>query len=605
MLKKDTNAKETCTSKNINSSNETLEFDLTSSDINSLQTSIECSESLGSSPNIKAMQLISTKGENIILNSEAIEIIKKNFDLSKGLSVIANIGVVGTGKSTFCNAIEILFNKSFNGNYPFQTSNEMSSTTRGIYFYPLPFLRDQTQILLLDVEGLYGLREDDSTENEVAKSTDKLLLFTLMISSLIFLHSELRMTTETKDTLKKMCLLHEQLKGQFKCEFPKLKMLIKDQNQINYGKFESKNKFLNSLNVPNEFIQMIEILPRKIFPKNCFENFPKIKIYENIINSDYFKNLNYLFLEEEQTMKKNIINKDNIKLLGLIELIRNISENINKDEFEKYFYKHIDEFLYKIGICVINELKEKFKNELILTANNFDVNKSKTEFELVIKDKRNQFTKKFLELYESKFNKIYDNKEVKENLLEQLNNNLDSVNVALIFNERISEYNLKQLKEKNLRYEYEVNRMQNETQQLRNDISYIKDFNMQQSNNTTKELFSLINQLNNQKAAHSNETFRLKSDIDYLQNSSKNAKIEFDKQINKEREFYGQLIKEQENKYLEIEQKLDTLKIEKNKRKPGYKFKKRNLNKKINNDNNETETETFDMETDNLKLDKD
>jgi len=188
--------------------------------------------------------------------SSTIDILLKAFKKPK-LCVIAAAGFVGTGKSTWLNSIIYSFTQDDASTFPIGKTQE--TQTEGIWVYPYPLElpgSPDTDIMLIDVEGMAGLKKGKDIEQTLMK----LYMAAFLLSSVFTIHTHLRFDSVTLGNLESALLIAENLRNKTGVILPTIFLCLKDSDKPSIkGKTDmTENDFLkyvsdNTTNINSTF----------------------------------------------------------------------------------------------------------------------------------------------------------------------------------------------------------------------------------------------------------------------------------------------------------------------------------------------------------------
>ena len=236
----------------------------------------------------------------------------------------------------------------------------------------------------------------------------------------------------------------------------KLKLKIKELTTLNEDVLNQKNKYENDLkNNLNKLNQLQYIIENNnlTFDKNLFIN----------KNQNIDSQLNNLSNENSNLSKINIQNQKKIEEL-----------NKEKEEFENFINN------------LIQEYSQEMSSLITLIKNNFDLIKSGNINDIKHIIPSNNIKEKFSSINIVSFQNLIDLYDELININSTLKNNINSYG-------NITIRNLKELKDKNRRYEIEINNLKNELniiQKSQNEIeekSKQNDMQLELKTNKLKE----------------------------------------------------------------------------------------------------------------------
>ena len=130
-----------------------------------------------------AMNLIDIKRDQLILNEDAIKIIK---EIKNNIIIVSIFGKAHSGKSYLMNLLLNSYENSTKNAKGFKVSNQTNSNSRGIWFWNTPIQKPNSnikeKIIFIDTEGL-------NSENVYQQEIDSKLLALILIISSLFIYN--------------------------------------------------------------------------------------------------------------------------------------------------------------------------------------------------------------------------------------------------------------------------------------------------------------------------------------------------------------------------------------------------------------------------------
>ena len=510
-----------------------------------------------------ALNLIELRGDKLILNEEAIQILR---NIKDNLIIVFIFGKKGTGKSFLMNLLINEKNKNVISNSIVSTKyikgfkinsyfNSIKGNKKGIYFWSSPIKKDNSEekILFFDSEGI-------SSENIYQQTIEsKLLALMIIISSLFIYNTKGDIDSNSLNDLQMIVQLTDSIEIDGKIDkdeiiselCPKFIWTLRDFNIDKYKKIKKKSDiYLEECLNDDRFkgknkdeINMISESLTKYFKKRecvimpCPVNEEKEKI---MLKKMFLEQLNDNFQNEFAILKKKIYETSEAKIINgkkingqiLVNLLKLFIREINKENIPNIDKIFTDLIKNEIDIYY-NKVKGKFKKKLEKLKKEEDIDIK--EIYSIKYDTINEYME-ILENIPEIYNKVNYMKEyeyTKERLENELENIIKSELDILIsdnYYEKIFEEN-KNKNNSNVKELIEdyLNKLIEIKIDMTDTILNEKDFKVFSKNDIekTKEIIDYIKKEdieNNER--EDNNNYNEENDINKIKNELENAKKE-------------------------------------------------------------------------------
>lgn len=327
---------------------------------------------------VSPLPLVKCTGGNLEIVHKTITELQKNFSSGLDLVIIMAAGLLGTGKSTWLNTLLITLSKPECPSGYFHVGHTIETGTEGIWVYPFPLklLNQQFQVMLLDMEGLEGIKISGN-KDETQKEIMKLYTLGMMISSVVTIHTHSRIDNISIQSLQQAFSIIQRLNNNQYMEFPNIFLMVKDTNELKLrdsGTAGVISFLAKGCSLDRNLLPFLSALPKPPPPPELLTALQNHEVvdYAMLMGKDLADfNISFLMACVGATKKTSGFKKS-MKINDLLELAFGVSHLINSDQFEHCFKICFEETIQDITLRTKNEIVEALKEASIIFAANFD-----------------------------------------------------------------------------------------------------------------------------------------------------------------------------------------------------------------------------------------
>lgn len=201
-----------------------------------------------------AVEFFASDLESYSMNEAAVEVLQREYDLDKPTIVMVVMGHPGMGKSTLLNHIV----KSSTGSSKllslFKTGNTTGHTTRASQVLSHPLSLGESQLMLIDLEGLGGV---ETTDSRIAILQANLVSAILTICSVpcILVRNEVQNMQFVERILLNLC----RLKDYFGFQIERIHLLFQDRD-LQPGGYDNPQFIEHVMNLNRMYFEGREVL---------------------------------------------------------------------------------------------------------------------------------------------------------------------------------------------------------------------------------------------------------------------------------------------------------------------------------------------------------
>jgi V8-like Glu-specific endopeptidase len=376
-------------------------------------------------PSPPPIQIFQTMQGNLFAMLGELAKLKWTFTSSK-LIVLAAVGMVGTGKSTWLNAVSYVLGMELNKNAGFTTSSDAATQTRGIWCLPYPLHFQgipDIEVLLLDLEGTGGLDPDKKDLNAEIR---KIYLAGCLLCSVLTAHSHQRVDAELVKNFELALLTCERIKEKIGVDIPKLYICLKDVDKLVLKERECSEaecvEFI-AKSLTRHTQKPLESYGIKIMCKSAPPTeFLKDNEYSVLPGTKYITRIANFLEEIQQDIKKKPGEPDLMDIESFIELCTVIQGAINNSQFEMYFVNSIDGVLSEELKPIIEQLLFEYEAELTVFAKEAALDISSEQFEKSSDERKNKYRDRFTAELKARSTRNPAKSEIMKKLIQQFNN---------------------------------------------------------------------------------------------------------------------------------------------------------------------------------------
>ena len=330
----------------------------------------------------------------LFLNQLAIQGLRTAFPQDHELVVLAVAGPSGAGKSTWLNAIAMHLDKNI-VEPPFQCSDSQTGATKGMMVYPKPLPVDtHTSLLLCDMEGMDGLRED-MNRAETSKLIQRMFFVSLAISSRICIHSPQRIPGSLMEAIKDMLEVVNDLKTTVDVDVPNVTLLVGDTSEIKDPQ-TVKNAIKTHCEVSDELVDLISICPRGR-PSGSFFEHPSVP---ELLHGPYHTSLTQFLADCVKYPKSRPGLNRPITINELVSTLLLLTDVVNSRNYMDKYLASVEKRIKKVLQPEVARLGKEFRKKVIESAKECEAETEAEDFDKEAKKERDAVIKDFQEFVE-------------------------------------------------------------------------------------------------------------------------------------------------------------------------------------------------------------
>eukprot|EP01124_Arcella_intermedia_P029614 TRINITY_DN6306_c0_g1_i1.p1 TRINITY_DN6306_c0_g1~~TRINITY_DN6306_c0_g1_i1.p1 ORF type:complete len:990 (+),score=192.14 TRINITY_DN6306_c0_g1_i1:257-2971(+) len=275
--------------------------------------------------------------------------------------------MVGTGKSTWINAVVSSVETSKFSK--FHIGHSAESETEGIWVYPYPLkLSSGAQLMILDLEGMGGIKNNEN--QQITKMVlDKLYALGMLFSSVFVIHTHVRPDQGSIESLKNAFNLLIKQKKELGVNIPKIYLLCRDSDKVNVKDEHSDLKSLlqKSCNLDEALLSNLIIMGRPKPP----EEWLKTHNHQCLVGMPYLETIKNLLRDISYSIKEDAPNKDPIRIDKFCTFLHKCGSLINSENFSKFFKGVLDLEVFELLLPFKEECISKFEMESLTLSKSF------------------------------------------------------------------------------------------------------------------------------------------------------------------------------------------------------------------------------------------
>ncbi len=376
------------------------------------------------------IQLFRVNNGELILIPGSLQILSEHFK-SKSMIVLAAAGMMGTGKSTWLNAVAYCLGASPSQKTMFSMGQSMQTVTEGIWCLPYPLhTKDSphTDVLLLDLEGTGGA---DKQRPEINIEIQKIYCAGFLLSSIIAVHTHMRLDGYMIRSLEQVLISYEKIKQQLGVDLPQMVFCVNDIDElIHEDGTSSKGKCLSFIaeNLAPDAKGVWQASKPKVICKSSFpEPIRQPESFVHASSTGYMQQIQQFVSELQKFVKKELSQKTNMTFVSFTKLCQLMESTVNNLDFEQMFNTSIDEVLLNEINPIIESLKSTYGNELKEMAMTISIDTTEKAFKEIAELKFLRYREMLRDAINVKFTRKAGKSTILKKLMNTFNEGLSCV----------------------------------------------------------------------------------------------------------------------------------------------------------------------------------